>query len=165
MKIGLISDTHLQVCPDSFLRTIAEIFKDVEYILHAGDITRLCVLDCLETIAPVHAVCGNMDDDPVSNYLPRQRIVSAEDIRIGLIHGWGAPNGLSQRVVNLFRSEPVKVIVFGHSHHPEIREVGPFLIINPGSACDKRYAPYRSVAILEINKEVVSAQIVHVPDD
>ena len=51
--IGVTSDTHGLVRPE-----VLEIFKGVDLIIHAGDIGGVEVLNTLETIAPVRAVCG-----------------------------------------------------------------------------------------------------------
>ena len=37
-------------------------FRDVDHILHAGDIGKRSVIEQLEQIAPVTAVSGNVDD-------------------------------------------------------------------------------------------------------
>ena len=57
MRIGVISDTH-----NFFDPQIPKMFAGVEHILHAGDIGQLQILQELEQIAPVTAVCGNTDD-------------------------------------------------------------------------------------------------------
>ena len=56
MKIGVISDTH-----DFFDPRIPELFKDVEHIIHAGDIGSMAIISELEKIAPVTAITGNTD--------------------------------------------------------------------------------------------------------
>ena len=44
MKIGVMSDTHLKV-PDNVLNYILDdIFRDVDHIMHAGDIVSAAVL-------------------------------------------------------------------------------------------------------------------------
>ena len=59
MVIGVISDTH------GLLRTEArEALRGSELILHAGDIGKPEVLRDLKRIAPVVAVCGNVDVPP-----------------------------------------------------------------------------------------------------
>lgn len=41
--------------------TIIKSFKDVDLILHAGDIVSMSVVEELNEIAPVIAIQGNMD--------------------------------------------------------------------------------------------------------
>ena len=45
VKIGVISDTHLSGFDAGLARVIAHHFKDVDLILHAGDLVDLRVLD------------------------------------------------------------------------------------------------------------------------
>ena len=55
-KIGIISDTH------NVLRAeVVDDLKTCDYILHAGDIMKVEVLEALQQIAPVIAVKGNND--------------------------------------------------------------------------------------------------------
>ncbi len=109
---------------------LARALGRVDLILHAGDLVNMSVLDALE--APeVLAVAGNMDDHVVTHSLPAKRIIQVEEIRIGLIHGWGSPMGLSGRVMKEF--EEVDVIVFGHSHRPTNIVKNGILLFNPGS--------------------------------
>src|SRR6266496_2061356 len=56
MKIGVISDTH-----NFFDPQIPKLFKDVEHIIHAGDVGTTAIISELEKIAPVTAVTGNTD--------------------------------------------------------------------------------------------------------
>ena len=55
--VGLISDTHGLLRP-----AIAEIFRGVQMILHAGDVGGPSILAALNDIAPTQAVYGNVDD-------------------------------------------------------------------------------------------------------
>ena len=45
MKIGVISDTHIPESADRIPDSVYEHFKDVDLILHAGDLLELKVLD------------------------------------------------------------------------------------------------------------------------
>ena len=60
--IGLISDTHIPEAGKSLWPEVIRIFKEVDLILHAGDMHDLSVLKELEEIAPVLACRGNGDD-------------------------------------------------------------------------------------------------------
>ena len=78
-----------------------------------------------------------------------------DEVQVGMVHGWGAPNGIEKRVLNSFSSTDIDVLVFGHSHRPVCRKVGSVLLFNPGSPTDRRSAPYHSVGILHIGSEVM----------
>ena len=61
MRIGVLSDTHIPTRARCLPPEIFTVFKNVELILHAGDLVDPLVLSELETLAPVQAVAGNMD--------------------------------------------------------------------------------------------------------
>ena len=154
MKIGVLADTHVANAAEIPAEAL-ECIRGVDMILHAGDILDLSVIDELCTIASVHAVCGNMDPPMTRQQLPAQTVVQAGGKRIGLIHGGGAPIGLHGRVRVQF--EDVDAIVFGHSHRPMSEVVEGILMLNPGSPTDRRFAPYRSLGIIDIEDEMTGA--------
>lgn len=157
MKIGVLSDTHVTSAAEIPAEAIESI-RGVDMILHAGDIVALSVIDELRTIADVHAVCGNMDPTVTRQELPSKTTIQAGGRRIGLVHGSGAPLGLHQRVRVLF--DDVDAIVFGHSHRPMSEMVDGVLMFNPGSPTDVRFAPYRSLGILNIEGDKILGAIV-----
>lgn len=152
MKIGVLSDTHLKGPGDPLPPALLEKLKGVDMILHAGDIVHLSVIDFLQTIAPTHAVLGNMDLLDLDRLLPMKRVIEAGDFRIGLIHGWGAPEGLEERVEREFSD--VHCIVYGHSHFPAVNHRKGILFFNPGSPTDRRWAPYCSMGILHVSDRI-----------
>lgn len=151
MKIGLISDTHIPRRAIQLPSRIFEIFSGADYILHAGDLTNLSVLDELYSITPnVEAVSGNMDPPDVEEFLFQKKILNIAGYRIGLIHGWGPPVGIKKRILNQFGSPRPDIIVFGHTHSPEEDTVEGVLFLNPGSPTDKVFARVNSVGLLTL---------------
>jgi putative phosphoesterase len=162
VKIGVLSDTHIPTRADRLPEVIFQLFKGVDLILHAGDIEDIGVIFELEEIAPVKAVIGNMDPYELQDNFPAKRIVRAEGVNIGLIHGWGDPKGLPKRVLEAFSGENVQCIVFGHSHQPFNEEVQGILLFNPGSPTDRIFAPYNSVGILHITQNQIKGEIIRI---
>ena len=160
MKIGVISDTHLNVSDDRLEKIVEDYFHDVDLILHAGDIVDLDVLDVFKD-KKVYAVSGNMDHDSVKEVFPEKRILEIEGRRIGLIHGWGSPFGLEEKVIREF--ENVECIVYGHTHRAmnEVRD--GILLFNPGSPTDRRFAKHNSVGILAVEEEI-TGRIIYLED-
>lgn len=159
MKIGVISDTHIPRQAKELPKVIFEHFKGIDLILHAGDLTSLNVLDELRQITPnVEAVIGNMDEESV--VLPVKKILNAGGLRIGLMHGWGAPMGLRNRIWNEFKDDAPNVIVFGHTHQPEKAVMHNVLFLNPGSPTDKIFTSVNSIALLNIEDGKADAQII-----
>lgn len=154
MRIGVISDTHMPRSAERLPEKICEDFKNVDLILHAGDLTEMDVLTMLEKIAPVKAVYGNMDDPVVQKSLPFKEIVEAGKCRIGLIHGFGPAFGLAEKIMNEFKDAKVNAIVFGHTHTPKMEVKNGILLFNPGSPTDKIFARFNSYGILKINDTI-----------
>ena len=65
MRLGIISDTHGLLRPE-----VHEVFKEVDRILHAGDVGDASILEELRLIAPVSAVYGNTDSSIIRAHLP-----------------------------------------------------------------------------------------------
>jgi putative phosphoesterase len=151
VTIGVISDTHLSGYDARLARIVAQHFKDVDFILHAGDLVDLRVLDIFAG-KEVKAVSGNMDNMPVKDKLPEQLIFEIKGFKIGLIHCWGSPLGIEEKL--LAKLGDVDCVVYGHTHKPANYEENGILFFNPGSAMDKRFADTRTIGILEIDKEI-----------
>ncbi len=157
MKVGIISDTHIDSLAAGMKlaqRLLHGPFSAVDVILHAGDHVYPDLESCFYPI-PWYSVRGNMDLPHPD--VPLQRIVQLGDTKIGMIHGWGAPDGIEKRVLGSFPTANLDVLVFGHSHLPVCRRVGSVLLLNPGSPTDRRSAPYHSVGLLHIGSVVKGA--------
>ncbi|MFC1890033.1 metallophosphoesterase family protein [Thermodesulfobacteriota bacterium] len=170
-RIGVISDTHLTgergetrglvgrlkggSRPEGIAglrEDLAPHFDGVDLIIHSGDIVSLEVLGMLSDFARVEAVAGNMDPPALRESLPESRTLAFGRFRIGIVHGWGSPLGITNRIRTLF--DEVDCIVFGHTHRP-LNEVDEgILFFNPGSATDRAFAPHRSVGIVEVGRKI-----------
>ena len=160
MLIGLISDIHIPDRMKELPEKVFEAFKDVEMILHAGDVTSQEVIEKLEEIAPVTAIQGNTDRI-VGLDLPKTAVVEAEELKIGVIHGEVYPRADTQQLHYLAKQLDVDILVSGHSHQPKVEKVEDVLLINPGSPTVPRLAD-RTIMILEINKKEVDVELVKV---
>ena len=129
-------------------------------ILHAGDLTTMEVIEKLEEIAPTMAIQGNMDRIKGID-LPKARVIEAEDLKIGLIHGEVYPRADTQQLLYLARQLGVDILVSGHSHQPKIEQIEGILLLNPGSPIVPRLAD-RTVMLLEINKKEVDVEIIKI---
>lgn len=156
MLIGIISDTHIPVRTDKLPGKIFEIFKDVDLILHCGDIEVMSVIEELEEIAPVKAVCGNCD--PYIGFNTHE-IIKVDDVKIGLTHGIVYPKGDTQQLYYLAKELDVDILVSGHTHQPLVKKEADVLLLNPGSPTQPRLSE-PSVMLLEINGREVDAKIV-----
>jgi len=151
VRIGILSDTHLRSEDEGFRMLIEDRFAGVDLLLHAGDLVSPAVLEMFAG-RPYKAVCGNMDFDSVRQVLPERIVFRAGRFRIGLAHGWGAPEGIEDRL--LAALGPVDCIVYGHTHCPENRRRDGVLFFNPGSALDRRRAAANTIGFLDVGDEI-----------
>ncbi len=130
MKVLVISDTHI---PERALRIPNQILsfaRDVDLIVHAGDLTDESVLNELKSFGEVIAVRGNMD----FLHLPRHETFEIRKVSFGVFHGHGIyPRGNRKQLTEIALELGVDVLITGHTHSPDIYG-GEVLILNPGSA-------------------------------
>ncbi|MDZ7370055.1 MAG: metallophosphatase family protein [candidate division KSB1 bacterium] len=136
--IGIISDTHGTVP-----RAVYDLFKDVDEIIHAGDIDNPEVLEELRNIAPVIAVHGNMDAVSLKNSLPRSLDFEAYGFRFLVDH---------VDPVKTFDGRPT-ICIAGHTHQPIVDKSDQVLYINPGSAVRPKAGHKPSVAVLKLSND------------
>ncbi len=158
MKIGVISDTHLHQITPELAELMNGPFKDVEMVLHAGDLTELEILKAFSGVELL-AVSGNMDSPAVRKQLPATRVFQAGRFKIGLVHGWGGPRGIEERIAREF--EGTDCIVYGHTHTPCCLKREGLLFFNPGAFGAGAFGSgSNSVGVLDIG-ETFSGQIFH----
>jgi len=139
VRVGLISDTHGRL--DARVIAAFAEYGPVVAIVHAGDIgSDPSVLWELEAIAPVTAVLGNCDFAIPGFELSGIARTCVAGTRILVIHDFADLGPIP---------DDVDVVVRGHSHVPGVQEHGDVLVVNPGSASQRRRMPSRSVGILE----------------
>ena len=144
MKIGVISDTHIDLA-EEIPPEIIKAFSKVDLIVHAGDFVGSDVLDGLKKLGEVRAVHGNVDSMKLRNLLPDKEIFVAGGRKIGITHGWGGPDGIEKRVKELLGD--VDIIIYGHSHRAKIERMENVLFFNPGPG-------WKSFGILTIDGDV-----------
>lgn len=158
MLIGIISDTHIPNRTQNIPDKVFDVFKDVDLILHAGDIESLDVIKSLEKIAPVKAIQGNCDYNLGLNEYETMKI---EDIKIGLTHGTVHPRGDTQQLYYIAKELDVDILVSGHTHQAMIKKIDDVLLLNPGSPTQPRLTD-PTVMLLEINKSEVKPKIIKI---
>ena len=158
-RIAVLSDTHLPDSGDAqafLLYLVENVLAPVDMILHAGDLVAPDLLNVFDEY-PFHVVRGNMD--PAVSGVPLKKTINIRGFTIGLIHGWGPPGGLEERVYGEFSSTQIDCLVYGHSHRPACHRRDGILFFNPGSATDRRRMAYHSVGLLEIGDDVQGTSI------
>src|SRR5690606_14255064 len=144
MRLGIISDTHGLLRPEVF-----DVFREVDHILHAGDIGPAELLVELEAIAPVTAVYGNTDDWDIRRRLPDVARIELEGFRIVVTHGDSFGRTPPEALNRAFPE--AEILVFGHTHRPLLTLVDEVVtVMNPGGAGAPRFGIPPSVGIMEL---------------
>ncbi len=161
--VGLISDTHIPTRARQIPKTVFPVFQNADFIIHAGDLVELSVIDELEQLAPVLAVHGNIDGPEIRGKLPKLNSVRIFDWKIGVMHNPGALFGIG-KMRDIAAQNGFKVLVYGHTHCANIRWEGETLFVNPGSPTDPvpPFVVKPSIGLLKVTKEKVTPEIVHV---
>ena len=127
LQIGIISDTHGLLRPEA-----VEALAGVNYILHAGDVGDIAILETLRSIAPVTAIRGNVDVSGACARLPATEVVELGGCLFYLLHA-------IQDLDVVPAAAEISAIVYGHSHRAEVQERDGVVYVNPGSAGPKRF--------------------------
>ena len=159
MKIGILSDTHLEKHPEKILDYIDKCFNDVDLLIHAGDYTNSKVINLIESRCKFVGVHGNVDKSYVRELVKEKEVIEVCGYRIGIFHGHGEKKTTIERAYDTFSGDKVDIIIFGHSHQPSITTKNKILMLNPGSLSRKRKEPWFSYIILTLDKDNMSAQL------
>jgi hypothetical protein len=161
--VGLISDTHIPVRARCIPKMVFKVFENVDFIVHAGDLVELAVIDELEQLAPILAVHGNMDGPEVSGALPKLNSLKISDWKIGVMHDPSTLFGMG-KMREIAKRNGFNVFVYGHTHNSSIKWEGKTLYINPGSPTNPLppFINKPSVALLKVTKEAITPEIIHI---
>jgi putative phosphoesterase len=129
-----MSDTHDNM-PQ--IRRAVDLFREkaVEHVLHAGDFTSPFTFRVLKELAcGFTGIFGNNDGDKLllhkmseGSIYPQPYIFELAGKKIVLIHEHHVAGALAD-------SGHYDLVVYGHTHKPEIRKTGKTLVVNPGEA-------------------------------
>ena len=145
--LGVVSDTHGTVRPE-----MIQALDGVRMIIHAGDVGGTAVLRELNRVAPVRAVCGNMDGSPLRGQLPGTEVVEVDGLSLYVLHDLArldldpAAGGFA-------------AVISGHTHRPAVSWQDGVLYLNPGAAGPRRSAP-PTVARLHIEDGKLRPELV-----
>ena len=144
MRLGIISDTHGLLRPEVF-----DVFRQVDHILHGGDVGKWEVMIDLQAIAPVTAVYGNVDPPEIRSRLPQVASTELDGFEIVVTHGDQFGHPTPEKLHAAFpRAE---IIVYGHTHKPLLELVDKTVtVMNPGAAGQPRFDLKPSVGIIEL---------------
>jgi putative phosphoesterase len=139
VDIVVVADSHSRPHPrtHSLIEAVAP-----QVILHAGDIGDLSVLTQLQTIAPVLAVRGNIDEHAPT--LPDSMKIdfmagARRMLSVLLTHIAVYGPKLHAEVARQARAGGADLVICGHSHVPFIGRDKGLVVFNPGSIGPRRF--------------------------
>jgi len=151
MLIGIISDTHDN---QDKTRKAIELFnsKGVEYVIHAGDYTSPFTLKLFKELNCRYVgVFGNNDGDKLlllkrseGNIHYQPYIFTLRNRKIVVLHEHHLIDALAD-------SGHFDLIIYGHTHVPDVRKVKNTLVVNPGEAGKWLYGK-STVALADLDK-------------
>ena len=128
---------------------VFDVFREVDHILHGGDVGEWGLVVELQSVAPVTAVYGNTDDLGMRARLPQVAEIELDGFLVVVTHGdqLGSPTP-----AKLHAAFPrAEIIVYGHTHQPLLELVDKTVtVMNPGGAGAPRFGLLPSVGILEL---------------
>lgn len=156
MKILVISDTHGDT---NKAEEAIRSNKEVNLIIHLGDYFRDAQkLSNLFPDIPVEYIYGNSDF--MIEDVPAEKMLDVCGKRIFITHGhrysvkWDYDK-LYKKAEELHAD----MLLFGHTHIPDIIEKDKYYVLNPGSTSDPRDDSDESYAIIEIANGKVAPKI------
>ena len=148
LVVGLISDTHSRIRPPALAA-----LRGSNVILHAGDIGTADVIAALKKIAPVHAIHGNIDREPLTKKYPATDVIEIAGLSFYMLHNLQALD-LDPSAAGF------AAVIFGRSHKPEYYFKSGVLYFNPGSAGPRRFSLPISVGKIRIEKGELLPEII-----
>ena len=110
-RITLLSDTHGELDKRFFPH-----FKESDEIWHAGDIGSIDIIDSLNTLAPVKAVFGNIDNHVIRRSFKSTLLFKCEKINVMMTHIGGYPGNYAKGIKDKIKECEPKIFICGHSH-------------------------------------------------
>jgi putative phosphoesterase len=160
MLIGIMSDTHDNL---PLVRKAIELFnqRKVEYVIHAGDYTSPFTLKLFKDLRCKYVgIFGNNDGDKVllldraeGNIRNQPYVFTLDDKKIVVMHEHQVADALAD-------SGHFDLVVYGHTHKPDIRKKKNTLLVNPGEVSTYLYGK-STVALVDLDKmeaEIVELQ-------
>lgn len=147
-RIGILSDTH-SCWDDRYLKH----FSGCDEIWHAGDIGSPLIIEELEKICPVRAVCGNIDGRELRLKFHKVLCFQVEGCKVLMTHIGGYPGKYAPGVRDIILRERPALFVAGHSHILKVVHDGALgcLHVNPGAAGRQGWQVVRTLVRLTID--------------
>ena len=147
MRIGVVSDTHGNA--HCFRLALGQM-GEIDLLIHAGDHYRDTISISKEEDIKTVAVTGNCDR-AVSGADEAELEIMGYRILVTHGHKYAAKYG-NDRLIRKLKEGKYNLLIYGHSHIPEITHMPEGILFNPGSVSSPRRGSKRSYGIIDIGK-------------
>lgn len=148
MKVLIVSDTHRR--NENYFRVVEMHSPDM--IIHCGDIegseyALSSAVDC-----PVHMICGNND---FFSDLPRELEIEIAGYNVLVTHGHHYYVSMgNERIKREAIARGFDVVLYGHTHRPNVDIDEEVIAVNPGSLSYPRQEDHiPTYVIMEIDED------------
>ncbi len=135
-RIAVISDIH-----GMLRKEVMQQACTCEAILHAGDIGGQDIMLKLREAAPVYAVKGNIDKEPLD--MPEELYFTLYGFNFYMVH--------NRKYIKAGRNL-ADIIIYGHSHIYKEEHTGNVLYLNPGSCGPGRFRLAITMAVITLDE-------------
>lgn len=151
MLIGILSDTHDDM-PEIMRAVDTFNSEDVSHVIHAGDIVSPFTFEIFNRLhCSFSAVFGNNDGDKIllknkfeGNIQNQPLVMTVNEKKIVVVHEPDLVDALAD-------SGHFHLVIYGHTHSPDIRKRKNTLIVNPGKVA-KLNKGESTIALLDSDK-------------
>ena len=157
MTVGIISDTHDDM---EAIKKAVDIFNNrgVSHVIHAGDFISPFTFEVFGDLkCPLIGIFGNNDGDKYllneksqGSIYPQPHIFTLYGKNVIVIHEHLLADALAE-------SNRFDIVIYGHSHEPDVRKVKDTLVINPGKAA-RLHKGTSTLVLLDV--EAMEAEII-----
>ncbi len=150
MLIGVMSDTHDNL---PFVRKAINLFneRNAGYVIHAGDYTSPFTMKLFKDLKCKYVgIFGNNDGDKLllqeraeGNIRNQPYVFTLEGRKIVVMHEHFVVDALAD-------SGHFDLVIYGHTHEPDVRKVKNTLVVNPGEVSTWLYGK-STVALVDLN--------------
>ncbi|MDR0424783.1 MAG: metallophosphoesterase [Clostridiales Family XIII bacterium] len=156
MKLLVISDTHRLTW---LAADLIGAIKDVDHIIHLGDLVQDAAWLAEHTGRPVISVKGNCDMNRSGD---DARVLETECGSILLVHGHNEHVKTTLEILRHKAKEAGCVAAFyGHTHEAHLEESEGITLMNPGSVALPKDGGDPSYAIAHTGREGITASIIY----
>jgi len=164
LRIGIVSDSHGK--GDNLIKAVKKM-GHVDMIFHLGDF--IIDVGYIKKVysGNIYSIMGNCDrmlsKMGINKEAARELLIDIEDKKIFATHGH--EHNVKHDLISLYyRGKEVNadIVLFGHTHYPQIIQEEDMILINPGSTTNPRRGLQPTFGIIEITDGNIKPEIIEI---